>query len=164
MIFLATYGFFFIKHHSETLSIYKIFSVMVHTLFDTSICVFCADFAGEYFSNALLQLLSEQRTLAQFHVLALMLKMVWLSASIVLFLVLPMPLCLPIMFLLTFGMRLFLLPLTRLTFNRYQLFKEGFLLSVFVATHLTIQVFVCFTISAMCCSHLMNHYVDCLVG
>jgi hypothetical protein len=60
----------FIKHHSETLSIYKIFSIMVHTLFDTSIRVFCADFAREYFSNALLQLLSEQRTLAQFSCLS----------------------------------------------------------------------------------------------
>jgi hypothetical protein len=54
------------KHRSETLSIYKMFSAMIRTHFDTSIRVFHADFAGEYLSDALHQVLIEQGTLAQF--------------------------------------------------------------------------------------------------
>jgi hypothetical protein len=54
------------KHHNETLSIYKNFSIMIHTQFDTSICDFHADSAGEYLSDALRQVLAEQGTLAQF--------------------------------------------------------------------------------------------------
>jgi hypothetical protein len=41
------------KHHSEALSIYKNFSAMIHTYFDTSIHVFHADSAGEYLSDDL---------------------------------------------------------------------------------------------------------------
>jgi hypothetical protein len=52
------------KHHSEALSIYKNFSAMIHTHFDTSIHVFCADSTGEYLSDALRQVLAEQGTLA----------------------------------------------------------------------------------------------------
>jgi hypothetical protein len=54
------------KHRSEALSIYKNFSAMIRTHFDTSICVFRADSVGEYISNALRQMLAEQDTLAQF--------------------------------------------------------------------------------------------------
>jgi hypothetical protein len=54
------------KHHSEALSIYKNFSAMICTHFDTPIRVFCADSAGEYLSNALRQVLAEKGTLAQF--------------------------------------------------------------------------------------------------
>jgi hypothetical protein len=54
------------KHHSEALSIYKNFSAMICTHFDTPIHVFCAYSAGEYLSNALRQVLAEQGTLAQF--------------------------------------------------------------------------------------------------
>jgi hypothetical protein len=36
---------YFMKHHSETLSIYKNFSAMIHSHFDTSIHVFRADSA-----------------------------------------------------------------------------------------------------------------------
>jgi hypothetical protein len=54
------------KHRSEALSIYKNFSAMIRTHFDTSICVFRADSIGEYISNALRQMLAEQDTLAQF--------------------------------------------------------------------------------------------------
>jgi hypothetical protein len=43
----------FMKYHIEALSIYKNFSVMLRTHFDTSIYVFCADFIGEYLSDAL---------------------------------------------------------------------------------------------------------------
>jgi hypothetical protein len=57
---------YFIKHRSEALSIYKNFSAMIRAHFDTFIRVFCADSAGEYLSNALLQVLAEQDTLAQF--------------------------------------------------------------------------------------------------
>jgi hypothetical protein len=57
---------YFMKHHSEALSIYKNFSAMIHTHFDTSIHVFRADFVGGYLSDALHQLLAEQGTLAQF--------------------------------------------------------------------------------------------------
>jgi hypothetical protein len=39
---------------------------MIYTHFDTPICVFCADSAGEYLSDALRQVLAEQDTLAQF--------------------------------------------------------------------------------------------------
>jgi hypothetical protein len=54
------------KYRSEALSIYKNFSAMIDTHFDTSIHVFYADSAGEYLSNALCQVLAEQGTLAQF--------------------------------------------------------------------------------------------------
>jgi hypothetical protein len=54
------------KHRSEALSIYKNFSVMICTHFDTSIHVFRADFTGEYLSDALHQVLAEKGTLAQF--------------------------------------------------------------------------------------------------
>jgi hypothetical protein len=54
------------KHHSEALSIYKNFSAMIYTHFDTPIRVFFADSAGEYLFDALRQLLTEQGTLAQF--------------------------------------------------------------------------------------------------
>jgi transposase InsO family protein len=57
---------YFIKHRSEALSIYKNFSAMIHTHFDTPICVFRADSAREYVSDALRQVLAEQGTLAQF--------------------------------------------------------------------------------------------------
>jgi hypothetical protein len=55
---------YFMKHHSEALSIYKKISTMIHTHFDTSIHVFCADSTGEYLSDALRQVLVEQGTLA----------------------------------------------------------------------------------------------------
>jgi hypothetical protein len=54
------------KHHSESLSIYKNFSAMIRTHFDTSIHVFRADSAEEYLSDALRQVLAEQGTLVQF--------------------------------------------------------------------------------------------------
>jgi transposase InsO family protein len=57
---------YFMKHRSEVLSIYKNFSAMIHTRFDTSIHVFHADSAGEYLSDALRQVLAKQGTLAQF--------------------------------------------------------------------------------------------------
>jgi hypothetical protein len=57
---------YFMKHHNEVLSIYKNFSAMIRTHFGTSICVFQADYAGEYLSDALRQVLAEQGTLAQF--------------------------------------------------------------------------------------------------
>jgi hypothetical protein len=44
---------YFMKHHSETLSIYKSFSAMIRTHFNTSIRVFCANSVGEYLSDAL---------------------------------------------------------------------------------------------------------------
>jgi transposase InsO family protein len=54
------------KHHSDALSIYKNFSAMIRTHFDTFIRVFHADSVGEYLSDALRQVLAEQGTLAQF--------------------------------------------------------------------------------------------------
>jgi hypothetical protein len=47
------------KHRSEALSIYKNFSAMIHTHFDTNIRVFHVDSAGEYLSDALRQMLTE---------------------------------------------------------------------------------------------------------
>jgi hypothetical protein len=57
---------YFMKHRSGALSIYKNFSAMIHTHFDTFIHVFHADSAGEYLSDALRQVLVEQGTLVQF--------------------------------------------------------------------------------------------------
>jgi transposase InsO family protein len=57
---------YFMKHRSEALSIYKNFSAMIRTHFDTYIHVFHADSIGEYLSNALRQVLAEQGTLTQF--------------------------------------------------------------------------------------------------
>jgi hypothetical protein len=57
---------YFMKHRSETLFIYKTFSAMIRTQFDTSIRVFHVDFVGEYSSNGLRQVFAEQGTLAQF--------------------------------------------------------------------------------------------------
>jgi transposase InsO family protein len=57
---------YFMKHRSEALSIYKNFSAIIHTHFDTSIRVFRADSAVEYPSDALRQVLAEKGTLAQF--------------------------------------------------------------------------------------------------
>jgi hypothetical protein len=54
------------KHRSEALSIYKNFSAMIRTHFDTPIHVFRANSAEEYLSDALRQVLAEQGTLAQF--------------------------------------------------------------------------------------------------
>jgi hypothetical protein len=54
------------QHRSEALSIYKNFSAMIHTHFDTSIRVFHVDYVGEYLSDALHQVLAKQGTLAQF--------------------------------------------------------------------------------------------------
>jgi hypothetical protein len=50
---------YFMKHHSEALSIYKNFSAMIYTHFDTCIHVFHVDSAGEYLSDALHQVLAE---------------------------------------------------------------------------------------------------------
>jgi hypothetical protein len=50
---------YFMKHHIEALFIYKNFSAMIHTHFDTSIRVFHADSVGEYLSDALRQVLAE---------------------------------------------------------------------------------------------------------
>jgi hypothetical protein len=57
---------YFIKHHSEALSIYKNFSVMICTYFDTPIRVFYANSAGGYLYDDLCQVPAEQGTLAQF--------------------------------------------------------------------------------------------------
>jgi hypothetical protein len=47
------------KHRSDALSLYKNFSAMIHTHFDTSIHVFREDSAGDYLSDALRQVLAE---------------------------------------------------------------------------------------------------------
>jgi hypothetical protein len=57
---------YFMKHHSEHLFIYKNFSAMIRTHFDTPIRVFRADSVGEYLSDALRQVPAEHDTLAQF--------------------------------------------------------------------------------------------------
>jgi hypothetical protein len=57
---------YFMKHRTDALSIYKNFSTMIRTHFDTPIHVFRVDSAGEYLSDALHQVLPEQGTLAQF--------------------------------------------------------------------------------------------------
>jgi hypothetical protein len=54
------------KHRNEALFIFKNFSAIIHTHFDTTIRVFRAVFVGGYLSDALHQVLAEQGTLAQF--------------------------------------------------------------------------------------------------
>jgi hypothetical protein len=54
------------KHHSEVLSIYKNFSVMIRTHFDISIRVFRVNSVREYQYDALRQVFIEQGTLARF--------------------------------------------------------------------------------------------------
>jgi hypothetical protein len=57
---------YFMKYRSKSLSIYKNFSTMIRTHFDTHIHIFRTDSAGEYLSDTLRQVLAEQGTLAQF--------------------------------------------------------------------------------------------------
>jgi hypothetical protein len=57
---------YFMKHRSEALYIYKNFSTMIHTYFDTPIRVFRVNSGGECLSDALRQVLAKQGTLAQF--------------------------------------------------------------------------------------------------
>ncbi|WVZ70679.1 LOW QUALITY PROTEIN: hypothetical protein U9M48_019322 [Paspalum notatum var. saurae] len=56
---------YFMKNRSEALSIYKNFSPMVRTHFDTSIRVFRADRAGEYLFVALRRVLSSKNGVAE---------------------------------------------------------------------------------------------------
>ena len=44
---------YFMKYRCENLSVYKTFTAMIHTHFNTSIRVFCAYSVGEYLSGAL---------------------------------------------------------------------------------------------------------------
>jgi hypothetical protein len=53
----------FLESRARELTAYKAFAIMVHTQFDSSICVFPADSTGEYLSRSLRQFLSEQGTL-----------------------------------------------------------------------------------------------------
>ena len=99
------------KHRSEALSIYKTFSAMVRTHFDTSIRIFRADSTGEYLSDALVRFFLSKALLLSFLVLVLMLRMALLSASIVIFLRRLVLFCSPLLFLLIFGLRLSLPPL-----------------------------------------------------
>jgi hypothetical protein len=66
MFFSRHTWIYFMKHRSEVISIYKTFSAMIRTHFDTSIHIFHVDSAGEYLSDALRRVLAEQGTLAQF--------------------------------------------------------------------------------------------------
>jgi hypothetical protein len=71
------------KHRSEALSIYNTFFDMIHTHFDTTICVFHANSIGEYLSDALRWVLAEQVLYLSFLILVVMLRMGLLSVSIV---------------------------------------------------------------------------------
>jgi hypothetical protein len=57
---------YFMKHHTDALFIYKNFSAMIRTHFDTSMLVFHVNSIGEYISDALRQVLTKKGNLAQF--------------------------------------------------------------------------------------------------
>jgi hypothetical protein len=99
------------KHCSEALSIYKTFVVMIHTCF-ALLFVFHVDSTGEYLFYALRHNLSKHNTPAHFHALVLMLRMVLLSASIIIYLKLLILSCLHLLFLLIFRPMLLVLEST----------------------------------------------------
>jgi hypothetical protein len=140
------------KHCSGILSIYKNFSAMIHTYFDTSIHVFRANSAREYLSNALRQVLAEQGTLAQFFVLVLILRMGLLSARIIIY-----EITRALMITSSVPPHFWAEVVSTATYLiNIQSFRVVFLLSVFMARHPITPAFVFLAMCAMCILHLVS--------
>jgi transposase InsO family protein len=147
---------YFIKHYSEALSIYRTFSAMIRTHFDTFIHVFHVDSVGEYLSDALHQVHAEQGILAQFscpgahsqngvaehkHRRLLETTRALMITSFV-----------PPHFWADANSTVTYL----INIQPSSALKVGIILSVFVAERLITPVFIFFAMCAMCFLHLMS--------
>jgi hypothetical protein len=72
---------YFMKRHSELISIYKSFARMIHTQFSTHIKTFRSDSGGEYLSDNFRQFFTSEGTLAQLSCSGAHAQMPWCSCT-----------------------------------------------------------------------------------
>ena len=98
------------KNRSKLSQIYRDFTKMIETQFSKPIKVFRSDNAQEYKAHEFTDILHQSGTIPHSSCAELLRKMVGLSANFVIFLMLFVPLLLPLLLLLRFGGNLLLLP------------------------------------------------------